>query len=495
MDFLDPKRKKSHRRRLLLGYLLMAVAVAMGTLILLFSAYGFDINRKTGDVIQNGTVFVDSQPAGSNITLNGTPQGSRTASRLVLPGSQQYTISLSQAGYRDWNRTFSLEGGKIERLVYPLMLPSKLITTEAQLYASAPAISSQSPDRRWLLIEQPGQVYGFDLYDLNNPSSAPTTLTIPANILTEADKPASLNVVEWSNDNKHVLIERAFNNGVTDTHEFLMIDTTQVASSININTTLTVSPAKISLRDKKPDLLYMYDSTGGILRLGDLKNRTVSGALLSNILAYKSYGTELLLYATREGAAAGKTNLRIRENDKATYLLKSVPDSPDYLLDIAESDGTPYYVVGSSQDDAVFVYRDPLPTLKGQSQFPLFVSAVLRITAPKFVSFSQNTKFIVAQSGNKLVLYDIEADRQYKLGLNHEIGSKLAWMDGFRFSFVDKSISFMVDFDGSNEQAIVPSLVANGPYFAPDFKTVFSLADSKVVSGRFALTQTSLVKK
>jgi hypothetical protein len=65
MDFLDPKRKKSHHKRLFIGYLLMAVAVAMGTLILLFSAFGYGVDRKTGDVIQNGTVFVDSQPGGS----------------------------------------------------------------------------------------------------------------------------------------------------------------------------------------------------------------------------------------------------------------------------------------------------------------------------------------------------------------------------------------------------------------------------------------------
>ncbi len=493
MDFLDPKRKRAHRKRLLIGYLLMAVAVAMGTLILLFSAYGFDINRKTGVVIQNGTVFVDSQPGGSTVTLNGQVQRNKTATRLVLPGSQQYTIKLTQDGYRDWNRIFSLEGGKIERLVYPLLLPTKLTTTESQLYATLPGISTQSPDRRWLLVQQPGQTYVFDLFDLDNPSATATTLTIPATILTDSTKPATLRALEWANDNRHLLVERSFN----DTREFLMIDTTTVTASVNINTTLTIAPTSITLRDKKADMLYVYDTTGGLIRLGDLKNRTVSGAVLSNVLAYKSYGTDILLYATQDGAAAGKTNIRIRENDKATYLLKAIPKAETYLLDTAEFDGTPYYIVGSQADDAAFVYRDPLPTLKGQSRNPLLVSAVLRVASPKFVSFSNSTQFITAQSGNKLIVYDVEADRQFRINLTHEIPetSKVAWMDGFRFAFVDKEKSYMIDFDGSNEQPIVPALVAGGPYFAPDFRTVFSLAPSLVVNGRFALTQTSLQKK
>jgi hypothetical protein len=492
MDFLDPKRKKSHRRRLLIGYILVAVAVAMGTLILLFSAFGYWVDRKTGDVIQNGTVFVDSQPGGSSVFVNGTLQGNKTAMRLVLPGGQQYTVKLTQDGYRDWTRIFSLDGGHIERLVYPLLVPSTLTTTESQLYATAPGLVSQSPDRHWLLVQQAGQIYSFDLFDLNNPKTNPVTFTIPSSIMTNLEKTGTIKVIEWSNDNKHVLLQHSFETG----SEFLLIDTTAVASSVNVNTALTVAPSIARLRDKKPDQLYIYDTAGGVLRQADLKNRTVSGAILSNILDFKSYGSDLILYATKTGAIEGKTNIRIRENDKATYLLKVVPDGMTYALDVAEYEGTPYYVLGSSEDNAVFVYRDPLPTLKGQRQAALLISAVLRLTKPQFASFSTNTAFIAAQSANGLLVYDIESDRQFTLTLKHPLtaGEKLTWMDGFRFASVDSGQSYMMDFDGSNEQLLVPS-IAGGPYFAPDYKTVFTLAPSQAVSGRFALTETSLTKR
>jgi len=492
MDFLDPKRKKAHRHRLLAGYLLVAVALAMGTWLLLNSASGYWFDRKTGSIIQNGTVFVDSEPGGSNVYLNGVLQGNKTATRMVLPGGHQYTVKLTQSGYRDWSRTFSLDGGKIERLVYPLLIPNSLKTTETQLYASAPGVSSQSPDRRWLLVQQAGQTYSFDLYDLNNPANAPSVITIPQNILTDPSAAATLNVVEWSNDNHHVLIERGFSN----THDFLMIDTSSIANSVNINTVLTVVPTEVHLRDKKYDQLFIYDSNGGTVRIGDLKARTISGAILNNVLSFKSYGTDVVLYATHEGAAAGKVDFRIREDDKATYLLKTLPDSTKYLIDLSEYNGTPYFVVGTDQQDAVFVYRDPLPTLKGQSRSPLLITAVLRIQKPAFVSFSASSQFISAQAGNKIAVYDVDADRQYSIDLGHDIANdyKVQWMDAYRYFYVDNGQSYIVDFDGSNTQALVPSLITD-PYFAPDYKTTFALAPSKVASGRFALTQTSLVKK
>ncbi len=120
MDFLDPKRKKAHHTRLLIGYLLMAVAVAMATWLLLNSSFGYWVDPKTGDVIQNGTVFLDSRPGGSTVFLDGAMQNNKTASRLTLPGSRTYNIRLEQDGYRPWSRTFSLDGRSIERLVYPL---------------------------------------------------------------------------------------------------------------------------------------------------------------------------------------------------------------------------------------------------------------------------------------------------------------------------------------------------------------------------------------
>lgn len=493
VDFLDPKRKKAHHNRILIGYLLMAVAVAMATWLLLNSSFGYWVDPKTGDVIQNGTVFLDSRPSGSTVLLDGVPQNSKTASRLTLPGSRTYNVRLEQDGYRPWSRTFSLDGRSIERLVYPLLIPIKLTASEVQLYAASPGLTSQSHDYRRLLVQQPGQTYTFDLYDLNNPANAPAVITIPQTILSEPTKASTLAVVEWAGDNHHVLFNRSYDGN----HEYIMFDTEIPANSLNINSGLGVTPSTISLRDKKYDQLYIYEANGGVLRSADTKSKTISGPILNDVISYDSFGPELILYSTRTAAQPGKTNFRIRENDKSSYLLKSIPDASLYQLAINEFDGTLYCVIGGDTSDGEFIFRNPLPALKGQTITPLLVSSVLRLKAPQFVSFSDNGAFISAQSGKDIVVFDIEGDRQFKLSLKHPVlnSDNIKWMDGYRFSFIDSGTSYVIDFDGSNEQKLMPASIASGPYFSPDFKAVFSFAPSVSVPGRFAFTQTSLIKK
>src|SRR5690606_24256912 len=139
MDFLNPKKKRAHRIRLFIGYGLMAVAIGIATTILVFEAYGFDLDRKTGTVIQNGLLFIDAHPESADIRLNGESKG-QTDARLVIPDGQ-YTVELNRDGYRGWKRTFRLEGSSIERLVYPFLFPEKLDTEDIQLYSATPAFS------------------------------------------------------------------------------------------------------------------------------------------------------------------------------------------------------------------------------------------------------------------------------------------------------------------------------------------------------------------
>lgn len=491
MDFLDPKRKKAHRRRLFVGYILMALTVAIGTLILLFSAYGFWVDRRTGDVIQNGTVFLDSQPAGSNIYLDGKLTNSRTATRLVLPGSRQYNIKLTQNGYRDWQRVFSLDGGKIERLLYPMLIPEQLKPTELQLYATAPSLVSQSLDRRWLLVQHPDQAYSFDLYDLNNYSRSPVEITLPAAALSEPTDQGSISVVEWSSDNRHALLDRI----VADKHEYIILDVQNPAASLNINNTLALQPSQIRLRDRKADQVTILE-TGGVLRFGDLKAKNITGAVLSNVIDYKTYGTNLILYATKEAAPGGKTSIRIREDDKKTYLLKNVLESPKYLLDVSVYRGDFYYVFGGSLDEAVLVYKNPLSALKSQSNLPLIISSVMRLSGANQVSFSAGSQFIALHAGSKILTYDLDGDRQYTFDPGHSLSSEqqVSWVDNNRLTFTDKGYSYMFDFDGSNNNQMLAAQ-AGGLIFSQDYRQIFSIAPSTKANGRFALTQAGLIIK
>src|SRR5690606_25190386 len=129
-----------------------------------YITYGFDIDRKTGTLIQKGIVFVDSKPQNARIFLNEIEQRSRTDTRMAFPAGR-YTIRLEAEGYRHWERTFELDGGEIERLVYPYLIPNEFVTTDVAQYNTFPELVTQSPDRRWLLVQRPGTIYQFDVFD------------------------------------------------------------------------------------------------------------------------------------------------------------------------------------------------------------------------------------------------------------------------------------------------------------------------------------------
>ncbi|MBA2279598.1 PEGA domain-containing protein [Candidatus Saccharibacteria bacterium] len=488
MDFLDPRHRKAHRRRLFIGYVLMSIVVGIGTLIVLYQAYGYDIDRKGGGLIQNGIVFVDSNPAGASIYVNDVRQGRRTDTRMVLPAGV-YTLRLEADGYRTWERTFSLEGGQIQRIVYPYLIPNELIISDVIRYEALPSLATQSPDRRWVMIQKPGQLYQFDLFDLADPAKPPAVITLPVSIITSPSAQATLKFVEWSGDNRHVLIERQY-EGKT---EFIMFDHENTSESLNINTTLGIAPISLSLRNKQWEQIYFLDAIPGTLRSGDLRARTISAPLVLGVITYRTSGNDIILYATQTDVEAGQTEFRIMEAG-VIYKLKVVNQSDAYVLDVSRYEKRWYYVVGSASDNMAFVYENPLPALKPGAKTPLIISGILRIDNPRFASFSDNTQYFAVQSGSEIVTINLEDDRQYRLKLKHDIpvNQKIDWMDGHRFLYVVDGQSFIVDFDGSNEETLVTMLASVEPFFDRDFNNVYTLEPSKLDASKSALTVTKI---
>src|SRR5476651_307831 len=99
MDYLDSGKQLRHRIILLVGYVCIAVAIGIATLVLWYQAYVFGLG-KNNTVIQNGLVFASSQPNPADIYLNGVLNKAKTDTRLLLPAAI-YQLKLSRAGYHD----------------------------------------------------------------------------------------------------------------------------------------------------------------------------------------------------------------------------------------------------------------------------------------------------------------------------------------------------------------------------------------------------------
>ena len=471
---------------MLVGYVFVAIAIVIATLVLVYQAYGFGIG-KNGTVIQNGLTFFSSQPHPANIYVNDQLESVVTNTRLVLPAGI-YHIKLTRNGYRDWQRTIELDGGSVEHFDYPFLLPQKLTTKKVQAYTAAPGLMTQSPDHRWLLIEHPDQATDFDVYDLKNPAKPPTVLSLPANILAKATTGESWQLGEWADDNRHVLLQHSY-DGKT---EFILLDRSAPEQSINLNTSLSVNPTKLTLKNKKYDQYYIYDAASGALQTASLK--TPAAQFLQHVLAYQSYGDSTILYVTNNNAPSGSVLVKLRAGDN-TSTIRKLPAGTSYLVDLTEYSGVMYVAAGDTGGSKVYIYKDPLGQLADQPDQAVVPVQVLHVPQPNYLSFSPNAQFIIASNGNYFGVYDIENETGYNYADPAKLDAPQAhatWMDGDRLTMVSGGKLKVFDYDDTNQQILMAASSQYLPAFAPDYKNVYALVPS-AAAGQFEFTQTSLL--
>jgi len=488
MDYLDPKKRFRHHVMLYLGYVLIGIAVVIGTVILLYQAYGFGLG-KNGDVIQNGLFFFSSQPHPADIYVNGAKKPVETNTRLSLPAGI-YNIRLQRDGYRTWQRTISLEGGSVQHVDYPFLVPNSLSPKKIQTFTGPPSLATQSPDHRWLLIGQPGTLTSFAVYDLKNPAKPAEELAIAAGLLGKADGgPESWGPSEWAADNRHVILQHLYAGKA----EYILVDREDPAQSVNLNAALSLNPTQLTLRDKKYDQYYVFDAAGGVLRTASLKEPAAQ-PLLDRVISYKSYGDDTVLYATDSNAPAGKVQIRLRIGDK-TSVIRTFPAGTTYLLDLAKYDGDMYVAAGASAENKLYIYKDPVGQQNAAPGRALVPSQVLRVNAPNYLSFSDSAQFIAIENGNEFSVYDIENEMAFHYYSPFALDAPQThanWMDGNRLTYVSGGKLAIFDYDNANRQVLIPASSQYEPAFTPNYKFLYTVAPA-ASTGQSDLYQTSLL--
>lgn len=494
MEFLDPKKQRAHTIRMLVGYVLIAVAILLATTILIYMARGY--GYKNGEIIQNGIVFVSSVPSPADMYINGQKSKDQTNTRLTIPAGQ-YVFELRREGYRKWQRAINVEGSVVVRFDYPFLFPSKLATSNVKKYDTQPDLTLQSPDRRWLLVPRPGAFGSFDSFDLDGPEKAPALLQLPDEVLSAGDGSQKWELVEWSTDNRHVLLRHWFENNSKS--EYMLLDRQDASKTVNLTTTLGTNPSSIALRDKSYDSYFIFDANTGNLFTASLKQPTPE-LYMEGVLAFKSHGDDRVLYVTGKGAPDGKVFVKQKDGDR-TFTLKTLAGGTKYLLDFAQYEGSWYEIISAQSEGRTYVYKDPVESLKSKPEMPLVPVHILKTPMPDYVSFSSNTRFMMAENGASFSVYDAENDRGYKYDLKVPVNSASGhaeWMDGHRMSIVTGGKLHVFEFDNANQVTLQPQGEAYPPAFDRDYKFVYSLAPqaSKGADGKettkFVLTRTAL---
>lgn len=488
MDFLDPRKKRTRTIRLMLGYSLMAIAIGLATVVLVYGASGYGIDTKTGQITENGLLFVDSKPGGADIFLNGVNQKKTTSARMIL-GAGQYDLSLKKAGYREWKRSFTLDEHSIKRYVYPLLIPTELAPGVVKNYNVAPPLISQTPDRRWLLVQSQSAAASitFDMFDTQDFKEPSRPITLPASLFSGYNPASSrLLEVEWSSNNDYLLLQHIS----AQKSEFIVVDRTSPADSFNLNRLFKTDPSKVVLRDKKINQFYFYDEPSRSLRVADFGSRTLEPVLIQDVIAFKTYGRNLVSYITATNAAPGTVLARIWDDGRSYGLNKLAPGSR-YLLDIAQFQGDWYYIATSDAEPRVNIYKNPLSYTKDKNLKAAPPMLALNVTGTTAAAFSANTRFLNVQAGAKFATYDFEVEEAYIYDMPLPLAAPMTWMDGHRLMGNSGNNLFIMDYDATNQQMLVPTALSEGGYFSRDYNQLYALTPATGTSPA-VLTRTDL---
>ncbi len=487
MEFLDPKRLRRHRILLRVGYSLTTLGIVIGSIILLWEAYGYSIHN--GQVVQDGMIFISSQPAGASIYINGVLNSATTNSRLTIQ-SGAYDFKLSLSGYRPWKHVIVNLGGQVVHYDYPFLFPIKLTSKQITSFSSAPAVASQSPSLQYLLISSPSDFTSFLLYDLTNPTSPPLSLSLPSSILTPYSGAQSWQVIGWSDDNQHVILEHIF--GASS--EFIELNTTNPAQSINLNKTFSITPTSVSFNNLKYNQFYFYNAATEVLSAATLgSNNNAVTQFASGVLAYKSYSNNELIYVTANGAPSGEVAVELLDAG-TSYPIRYLPQAPTYLLDMAGYNGVDYAVVGDSAYNFVDIYKNPLGQATSASGAKILPFRAIKISNPTYESFAPTAQFIMVENGTSFAVYDIFDDVIYHYFSTMPLDPPqlhAQWMDGDRLVYVSKGVISVADYDNTNRQSLSAALPQYQVFFAPNYQSYFTIDSS--TNAKLELSQVSLL--
>lgn len=475
MDFINPQKRRYHKLRLIVGYILVAIMILLMALVLLYQARGYGFS-KNGQIIQNGLVFMDSTPNPAYITLNGVLNGSTTNTRLTLPAGQ-YTIELTKAGYHPWIRVVDVDGGSIEYFDYPFLFPKTVTTTAVKQFSAQPGLITEAPDNHWLLVQDPTSQVSFFEYDLSAPAkiaASVVTLSLPTNLITApATGTQSWQVIAWANDNQNVLLEHSYQGG----QEYILFDRLTPNDSVNLTKTLNINPTtQLTLLNNKYNQYYLYDSAAEVVSSETLSSLQPT-QVETHVLAFNSYGGNTITYVTDQNASAGDVNVDVLQAG-VNYVIRQLPANSTYLLDSAQYAGNWYIAAAATTDNEVYVYENPMSDIASAPNEPLVPAYILKVTAPNYLSFSANSQFVVAENGSAFAVYDAQNEKgyAYQLPTAIPVNQHANWLNGDQLYITTNNQVSIFDYDGTNQQSLQPVVAGSMLTFDPTYKWSYVLA-------------------
>lgn len=447
-----------------IAYSITVILSVVTTAILLLIALGYRFNSAEG-VIQSGLLLVDNKPEAGRVLVNNKVKDTQTPSRFVLPVGD-YNVQIKLNGYHTWTKHVSIAAEVVEDVRYPLLIPTQL-TPNSKIEIGSPESVTQSGDKKILLYHVANEALVHEV-KLTNDTPTASTLQFSKAFIRENGSVGLLRFVEWSLDNKFVLIEQTLPSGVTN---YISLPIEKPDQAINISQKFN-QLAPVDLHYVGKDTSRVYGLHDGVLRRYNLETSETT-AVLTRVISYEPYGSDTLAY-TRTSEDGLSIESVLKTKNTSAVVESNTDTSARPVIEYGEYDSHTYFVVSDGSSKTSRIYRDALkgPILKKQIPY-----VTLPFTNATYARFSPNNQYVYLQNGQQFASYDFENTRRHTFKLTQVIGDRHpVWMNDSHLTVrADDGQNYLFEFDGENNTTLVPSLSDSRAYFSSDQRSLYRL--------------------
>ncbi len=442
------RSKRAERRRLILTYTFVPVFVIGVVVLLVFYMLGYRFNLADHKVTQGGLMQLDSQPGGAMVTVDTYRLPGRTATRYDAPAGL-HTVTMQRDGYVPWQKSVTVEPGKILWLNYARLIPQKINQTTALSY-KALSSSVASPGGQVIAMFSDETKPELELISLGD-TVRQTKITLPTALYQTSAK-SRFAVMTLSGSGRYTLVKHTKGQ----THEWLLIDTRTPNQSRNLTTLIgqqTDQPVFSTGSEQK--LYALVDRT---LRLVDADKQTMSAPLVNDVAEMSQNAQGVIAYVTY---ASGTPRQRVAgyytPGAAKPHVIRAFYDDGQSALRlrIAEYAGDQYIVL--QYGTTIEISQAQL--LPSDDDHELQLTSVATLAVPDgadYVSFSPTARFVVSQHASTYLTYDLELNSLSTTSLKGEstVKSQLAWLDSYNVWSDRDGMLRLYEFDGANAHTI-----------------------------------------
>ncbi len=465
------RSKRAQRQRLILTYTFVPILIIglVAVLVMYMLGYRFSLENQT--VSQGGLVQLGSQPNGAEVTIDTAALPGRTATRYDASAGL-HTVVMRRAGYEPWQKTVTVEPGKVLWLTYARLIPQTIKQSTVAHYASMG--TSVTGGQRIVALS-----------DATKPELAvtalgdtprQTTVSIPASISSRVTAASRYEAIKLSNSGRYVLVRHT-----ADTlREWWLVDIQSPEQSRNITTIVGEWTAEPLLGSSNEQQLYVI--VNHELRLVDAARQTLSAPIVTDVAEIQQ-SQDIIAYVTR---AAGKPQQRVvgyyTPGASKPHVIKPYYDdgTTTLRLRIAEYSGSHYVVL--QYGTTIEISSTHLGSSDTAGNLSLTSVATLAVPeGADSISFAPGARFVVSQHASTYLTYDLELNSLSTAMLKGDAQSTrpLGWLDGYTIWSDRDSQLRLYEFDGANAHTIGEVIEGQTTTLGNDGKYIYAFQAAK----------------